>query len=278
MTTDDQTYAFKNALDAQRERLRTLELLFDAGSIRCLEARGVRPGWRCAEVGAGGGSIATWLCDRVGPGGSVLATDLDATVLSELAHPNLEVRVHDLMTDDLPEGEFDLVHLRLVLGWLGNPRSVLPRLISALRPGGWIVAEEIDFVSAVADPRMGPEAGALFERAVQEHNSLLAAQHRFDPFYGRRVAGDLADAGLSEVGCEGRTTMWSGGEAGGRIWRLTLSQLREPMVAAGRMTAAEIDEVMALCDDQRLSTLAPIVMAAWGRRDHATGVSGRSNH
>ena len=121
MTTDDQTYAFKNALDAQRERLRTLESLFDAGSIRCLEARGVRPGWRCAEVGAGGGSIATWLCDRVGPGGSVLATDLDATVLSELAHPNLEVRVHDLMTDDLPEGEFDLVHLRLVLGWLGNP-------------------------------------------------------------------------------------------------------------------------------------------------------------
>ena len=70
MTTDDQTYAFKNALDAQRERLRTLESLFDAGSIRCLEARGVRPGWRCAEVGAGGGSIATWLCDRVGPGGS----------------------------------------------------------------------------------------------------------------------------------------------------------------------------------------------------------------
>ena len=160
----------------------------------------------------------------------------------------------------------------------GQSRSVLPRLISALRPGGWIVAEEIDFVSAVADPRMGPEAGALFERAVQEHNSLLAAQHRFDPFYGRRVAGDLADAGLSEVGCEGRTTMWSGGEAGGRIWRLTLSQLREPMVAAGRMTAAEIDEVMALCDDQRLSTLAPIVMAAWGRRDHATGVSRQSNH
>ena len=87
MTTDDQTYAFKNALDAQRERLRTLELLFDAGSIRCLEARGVRPGWRCAEVGAGGGSIATWLCDRVGPGGSVLATDLDATVLQRARAP-----------------------------------------------------------------------------------------------------------------------------------------------------------------------------------------------
>ncbi len=48
------------------------------------------------------------------------------------------------------------------------------------------------------------------------------SQHRFDPFYGRRVTGDLADAGLAEVGCEGRTSMWRGGEAGGRIWRLTL--------------------------------------------------------
>ena len=266
MTTDDQTYAFKNALDAQRERLRTLETLFDPGTIRCLEARGVGPGWRCAEVGAGGGSIAAWLCHRVGPEGSVLATDLDTTVLRELAHPDLEVRVHDLLTDDLPKDEFDLVHLRLVLGWLGDPRSVLPRLIGALRPGGWIVAEEIDFVSAVADPRMEPEAGALFERVLQEHNAVLAAQHRFDPFYGRRVAGDLADAGLAEVGCEGRTTMWCGSEAGGRIWRLTLAQLRAPMIAAGRMTASEIDEAMALCDDPRLSTLAPVVMAAWGRR------------
>jgi hypothetical protein len=76
MTTDDQTYAFKNALDAQRARLRTLETLFDPGTIRYLEARGVAPGWRCAKVGAGRGSIAAWLYDRVGPEGSVLATDL----------------------------------------------------------------------------------------------------------------------------------------------------------------------------------------------------------
>ncbi|HET9534314.1 MAG: methyltransferase [Mesorhizobium sp.] len=266
MTTDDQTYAFKNALDAQRERLRTLETLFDQGTIRCLEARGVGPGWRCAELGAGGGSIAAWLCDRVGAEGSVLATDLDTTVLRELDRPRLEVRVHDLLTDDLPRSEFDLIHLRLVLGWLGDPSSVLPRLVSALRPGGWIVAEEIDFVSAVADPRMGAVASALFARAMLEHCAVLAAKHRFDPFYGRRVSGDLADAGLADVECEGRTTMWRGGEAGGRIWRLTLTQLREPIIAAGRMTAAEVDEAIALCDDPRLSALSPIVMGAWGRR------------
>ena len=38
------------------------------------------------------------------------------------------------------------------------------------------------------------------------------------------------------------------------------------MIAAGRMTASEIDEAMTLCDNSRLSTLAPVMMAAWGRR------------
>jgi hypothetical protein len=107
MATDGQTYAFDNARAVQRDRLDTLETLFDPGTIRQLEARGVAPGWRCFEVGAGGGSIAAWLCDRVGPEGTVLATDLDTKWVSELAQANLEVRVHDLLDDDLPDGEFD---------------------------------------------------------------------------------------------------------------------------------------------------------------------------
>jgi ubiquinone/menaquinone biosynthesis C-methylase UbiE len=85
MTADEQTYAFDNALAVQRERLDTLQELFDPGTIRQLEARGVAPGWRCLEVGAGGGSIAEWLCDRVGPDGSVVATDLDTRWVAKLS-------------------------------------------------------------------------------------------------------------------------------------------------------------------------------------------------
>jgi 2-polyprenyl-3-methyl-5-hydroxy-6-metoxy-1,4-benzoquinol methylase len=73
--------------------------------------RGVGRGRRCLEVGAGGGSIALWLADRVAPDGVVVATDRDTTVLDELSHPNLEVRVDDVLEDDLPEREFDVVHV-----------------------------------------------------------------------------------------------------------------------------------------------------------------------
>ena len=266
MTGDEQTYAFDNALAAQRERLDTLEELFDPATIRQLEARGVAPGWRCLEVGAGGGSIATWLSDRVGPEGSVLATDLDTKWVAELSQPNLEVRVHDLLEDDLPAGEFDLIHTRLLLAWLGDPRVGIERLIGALRPGGLLLAEEIDFVSSVPDPRMDAAPRALFERAANAHNTVLAQRHSFDPFYGRRVAGDLEDAGLTDVGSEGRAATWRGGGPGGRIWRLSIDQLRDEIVALGLMSPTDLEAALALCDDPGLMVMSPVMMAAWGRR------------
>jgi hypothetical protein len=124
-TGSEETYAFDNARAIQRTRLRTLAELLDAGTVRHLEALGVAAGSRCLEVGAGSGSIALWLADRVGPAGAVVATDLDTTVLGELSRPNLVVRTHNVMTDDLPDAEFDLVHMRLVLAWLDDaPRAL----------------------------------------------------------------------------------------------------------------------------------------------------------
>lgn len=266
MTARQETYAFDDAVAMQRRRLGALEALLDAGTIRHLEARGVAPGWRCLEVGAGGGSIAAWLCDRVGRRGSVLATDLDITLLSERARPNLDVRVHDVLADALPAARFDLVHLRLLLAWLSDPAEALRRLVAALRPGGVLVAEEMDFVSVAPDPRVDERARAAFERAVAAANAVLAARHTFDPHYGRRLAGDLAAAGLTAVEAEGRAGMWRGAQAGGLVWRLTFEQLREPMAATGLASAEDVALAVVLCDDPRLSFLSQVTVAAWGRK------------
>jgi trans-aconitate methyltransferase len=130
----------------------------------------------------------------------VLATDLDTSVLQRLSRPNLEVRPHDVLRDELPEAEFDLIHLRLVLAWLPEPQRALQRLVGALKPGGWLVAEEMDFGSIAADPRVDQTARRAFDRAVQAHNALLTERHTFDVHYGRRVTGDLEDAGPPAVG------------------------------------------------------------------------------
>jgi SAM-dependent methyltransferase len=259
MPVDHQAYAFKNARPGQLDRLRTLEALLDAWSIRALEV--VQPGWQCLEVGAGGGSIATWLSDRVGPEGSVLATDLDVTTLRDLDRPNLEVRAHDVLADELPRGRFDVVHMRLVLAWLADPAAALERAIAALKPGGWLVAEEMDFGAVAPDPHMDAESCALFSRIVAAHNAALAARSGFDAHYGRRVVGDLVDAGLIKVRGDGHAAMWSGD--GARIWKQTVTQLREDV--AEHVAPGDVDRALALFEDPSFNSLSPVLMSASGR-------------
>lgn len=62
----------------------------DAGTIRRLRSLGVASGWRCLEVGAGGGSIVAYLCREVGPQGSVTAIDIDTRFVDEIDAANLD--------------------------------------------------------------------------------------------------------------------------------------------------------------------------------------------
>ena len=217
----------------QPERLQLLAGLLDEGTFTLLAALGVRPGWRCLEVGAGGGSVAAWLAGRVAPEGFVLATDLDTTVLRGLDHPCLQVRTHDIVRDPLPHADFDLVHARLLLAWLARPQAGLAQMAAALKPGGCLLTEEMDFLSLAPDPRLGQAACDLFTRVIGAHHAVLADRHAFDPFRGRRLAGDLAEAGLVNTVCQGRLAIWQGGQPGGRVWQLTLIQLRDEQLTPG---------------------------------------------
>jgi len=260
-------YAFANSVEGQRDRLKALEVVLDPGTLHHLAERGVGPGWHCLEVGAGAGSVARWLAERVGPDGRVLATDLNLTAFGEVSalHPSLTAVEHDVMTDPLPEGSFDLVHTRLVLAWLADPTRALDRLVAALKPGGSLVVEELDFVSAAPDPSMDAHSAAVFARVLEAHTVVLADRNGFDPRCGRRLHSLLRSAGLTDVNAAGRVSMWRGGEPGGQLWRLTLSQLRQPMTATGLVDDAEVNAAIDLCLGG-LSYMSPITMTSWGHR------------
>jgi SAM-dependent methyltransferase len=258
-------YLLDNAWQHQRQRLAGLEAWFDPGTVRHLEALGVGAGWRCLEVGAGGGSIAEWLCRRVGSSGHVLATDLDTRFLDALDHANLTVRRHDILTDPLPEGAFDLVHTRFVLEHLPDPMLALRRMAAALAPGGWLLVEGTDSSSWVPDPAANADSAALFARWTTAFAAYCRAGGA-DAFAGRRQYGQLHALGLSEIGAEGRVYMVQGGSANADVWRLTAEQVREPMVAAGLMASREMEDLLALLADPEFVWMEALVMATWGRR------------
>src|SRR5439155_10164577 len=125
------------------------------------------PVWNCLEVGEGGGSIAKWLCERVTSTGHVLVTDIDTRFLEQLRLPNLEVRQHNIVTDPLPERAFDLVRARLVLAHVPERNMALRKLISVLRPGGWVLLEEL------ADREINPPG-----KLLRTYTAMMKAHDR----------------------------------------------------------------------------------------------------
>jgi SAM-dependent methyltransferase len=256
-------YLLDNA-DAQAPaRLTALAAMFDPGTIRHLESRGVGPGWHCLEVGGGGGSVAAWLGDRVGPRGHVLVTDIDPRFLQALPLPNVEVRRHDIATDPLPESVFDLIHVRLVLNHLSQPAPVLARLRAALRPGGWLVCEEFDSESMPPDPTVGAGERLL---TTQIAMGRLLTDRGFDRRFGRRLFGHFRAQGLADIGAEARLFMVPSGSPGADLVRANVEQLRSAMIDAGHVTADEIDQDLARLDDPQFMMPSSIMWTAWGRR------------
>jgi len=263
-------YAFDNAAAQTPARFSALAGIFDPGTERHLSALGVGKGWRCLEVGGGGGSIAAWLCDRVGRAGRVVATDLDTRFLEQLELRNLEVRRQNLVADALPEGPFDLVHVRLVLMHLPEREAVLARLVDALSPGGWLLVEEFDSVSARSDPEINPAEGYLKSfRALLD----VLSDSGVDLRYGRLLPGRLRAHGLRDVMAEGRTFMWPGRSIGTELMRANLEQLRDTMIESGRITAAEFERDVARLDDDDFLVPSPVMWSAWGRREALSGAS-----
>ena len=136
-------YVFDNAAAPASQRFAGLQASYDQVTIRQLEQIGVAAGWSCLEVGGGGGSIARWLARQVTPGGHVVVTDIDPRWL-ESGYPDIELRRHDIVVDELEKDPFDLAHERLVLIHLPERDRALRRMIDSLRPGGWLLIEDFD--------------------------------------------------------------------------------------------------------------------------------------
>jgi SAM-dependent methyltransferase len=263
MDQDLSGYVFDNTAEEARVRFAALPTIFDPGTIRHLSALGVGPGWRCLEVGAGGGSIATWLAERVGPSGSVLATDVEPRFLEALNRPNLEVRRHDITVDPLPEATFDLVHTRLVLLHLPERERALDRMVAALRPGGWLLAEEFDAMALPPDPELNPD-----EQPVEALWTMrrLMTERGVDLRFGRRLPGWLKARGLVEIEAEGRTFLWRGGSPGGQLDRSNVEQLRGALLEGGFIDEQELERDLARLDDPEVVWPSPILWAVVARR------------
>lgn len=251
-------YVYDQTFAAERERLAGIERLWDPATQETMIRLGIGPGWRCLEVGAGGGSMVEWMAAQVGVQGHVVATDVYTKFLDAIELPNVEVREHDILGDEPLEPEFDLVYARLVVEHLGI--DALRRIAAAARPGGLILLEDYEWSALALHP---PQEE--FER-VGEAVLGLMAEAGFNPHFGRRMLAELDAAGLQDVEAEGRVRIVRGGSPETAFFRFSLDSLRQPLVERGLLTEEEIAHALAGLEDPTTTGLSPILVSGWGRR------------
>jgi SAM-dependent methyltransferase len=247
------------------ERLLLIEAECDPHTFQYLDAIGVGMGWRCLEVGAGGGSVVRWLSDRVGPTGQVVAADVDPRFLDDLCEPNVEVRRCDITVDDVEPASYDLVHSRLLLMHLRDPADVLRRMAAALRIGGWLVAEEPDNgVVGSVDP--AHPLAEIFDRCYRNRIESIPAAAGIDMRFGKVLPAYMEALGLVEMGNQGVARVFHGGDPFSRMWIQTWQHLDDAIMAEGVLTESEIADMRRAYEDPTFTYRAQLMQSVWGRK------------
>lgn len=257
-------YLLDNQQAQAGERFDALSTLFNHSTFRHMHECGLDEGWKVWEVGAGGPSVATWLARRVGPSGYVLATDIDTSWLDGEVDGGFAVVRHDVAAEAPPDGDFDLVHARLVLVHLSERDRAIEHMIKALRPGGWLLLEEADpgLQDLVCIDQFGPEQ-ALANRLKKAFRTLMV-ERGVQLDFGRTLARRLRAAGLVDVQSDAYFPIT--GMACDELERATVEQIRGRLVDAGLASDEEIDSHLKNVVAGRLDLATSPMISAWARR------------
>jgi SAM-dependent methyltransferase len=190
----------------------------------------------------------------------VVATDLDPSHVG--AHPGVEVLAHDVAADPPPATDFDLVHARLVLVHVPQRAAALAAMVSALRPGGWLLVED-------ADPELQPlacvdaagPAGQLANHLRRGFRQLMADRGA-DLAFGRTLPRRLRTAGLEQVRADGHFPLTS--PAAADLEAATIAQVGDQLVAGGLATPEQLAQHLGHLAKRQIDvTMAPLI-SAWG--------------
>jgi SAM-dependent methyltransferase len=246
-----------------RERLRLLSGVLRPSTRALLDRVGVPDGARCLDVGCGGGDVSLELAAR---GGRVMGVDVDEEKLAiareEAAVTGRDVtyRRVDVTSEDVGS-DWDLCYSRFLLTHLTDPVGALRRLHRALRPGGALVVEDIDYGGCVSYPE-----SAAFRRYCEIY--VATAQLRgCDPNIGPRLPALLDGAGFHGIGSTAVQPLAIEG-AVKLACALTLDNIADAAVAEGVAERGEIEQVATDLHRQAADRVTlfsfPRIVQVWG--------------
>ena len=117
--------------------------------LDCWKKTGITVGKRVLDVGAGPGYAAVDLAEIVGPTGEVVALERSQNFVRAMREAcrarsltNVEIHKLDLMTNDLPKGDYDFSWCRWVVSFVSDPAVLVKKLAGVMRKGSIAIFQE----------------------------------------------------------------------------------------------------------------------------------------
>lgn len=134
-----------------KSRLNVLADAMHSYTVALLHKIGLKEGLTFLDNGCGGGHVAIIAAKMVGESGKVVGLDFDETIL-QLANADKEKEAinhlefkHCNAYDIKDKDVFDMAYARFLLSHLEHPLTALNTMKEAVKPGGTVIIEDIQF-------------------------------------------------------------------------------------------------------------------------------------
>jgi len=261
-------YVIRGGQEGKR-RLEILARVMWPTTFQLLKRIGVCEGMFCLDLGCGGGDVAIGIARLVGAKGRVVGIDMDSIKLGaarqEAARQGLshvEFRDGNVL-EWSEESAYDLIYARFLLTHLRDRDVLVARMRRALRPGGVLAVEDIDFTGYFCHP-----SNDAFNRYVELYRAVVLLRGG-DPDIGPKLHNLLFQAGFQSVSLHLVQPVHVDQE-GKEICLSTLVNIAEAVLAEGITQEAELSAVISELERFTLDATTivgfPRVFQAWGRR------------
>ncbi len=256
--------------NAGERRLALLEEVYGPDAARIMLGIGIPRGGRVADLGCGTGNTLRWFAEQVGDQGQVVGVDVSAAQLAvartraaEAGHRNIRTLEASIYDTGLPRGAFDVVHCRFVLCHLTRPMDAVREMAALAKPGGLVIAFDVDLAGIFSVPETKAYARAL--ELFFARNSLRGTDSRT----GLKLPRLFLEAGLDAPEMALVHPIYLRGERK-RLWEYTTLEAGAWTVEQGLCTQGELEalarDLAAVAADETIAVAQAAMPVTWARK------------
>jgi ubiquinone/menaquinone biosynthesis C-methylase UbiE len=253
-----------------KSRLNLLSETLHPYTVDLLSRLGVIESKTFLDVGCGGGNVTMLASQMVGATGHVTGIDFDEEIIN-LAREDARKSGADNVTflvksayDIEWRNEYDFAYARFLLSHLQSPFEVLQKMVSSVKPGALVVAEDIHFSGHVCYPEC-----KSFDLYVELFKKA-AFNNGHNPEIGPSLYSLFVNAGLKNIGFDVILPCYNAGP-GKWMAHITLDRIKPSLLKQGLATEEQIhdmlEELEIFTKDEKTIMSLPHIFRVWGVKE-----------